>query len=78
MGLYQTDYLFQGTFPFIIPKFVIFIMYYEVVDKITSDILLRCTCLAIALKNRSLKFLFSGRTYQINKRIQKLLMMRKI
>jgi hypothetical protein len=38
MGLYQTDYLFQGTYPFAVSKFVIFIMYYELVEKMTSDI----------------------------------------
>lgn len=38
MGLYQADYLFQGELPFIIAKFSIFIMYYELANTITSDI----------------------------------------
>jgi hypothetical protein len=38
MGLYQDDYIFQGTFPLVIPKFAIFIMYYELASTISEDI----------------------------------------
>jgi hypothetical protein len=38
MGLYQNDYIFQGTFPFVIPKLAIFVMYYELAGTISDDI----------------------------------------
>lgn len=39
MGLYQSDMIFQGlTFPIVVPKFVILIMYYELFDAVESDI----------------------------------------
>lgn len=40
MGLYQQDMIFHGELspPLIIPKFVIFVFYYEVVGSIQADI----------------------------------------
>lgn len=38
MGLYQDDYILRGSFPFVVPKFVIFVMYYELIDTISGDI----------------------------------------
>jgi hypothetical protein len=45
MGMYQQDMIFQGeqVFPFLIPKFVIFVMYYEVKDTIQSDVIFKVT-----------------------------------
>lgn len=45
MGLYQDDMIFHGEarFPFLIPKFVIFILYYELRDAIEADINFKVT-----------------------------------
>jgi hypothetical protein len=45
MGMYQSDMLFPGSmkFPFLLPKFIIQIMYYEVVSTIDSDLIFRVT-----------------------------------
>jgi hypothetical protein len=41
MGLYQNELLFSGSFPYVIPKFTILVMYYELVGELTTDISLR-------------------------------------
>jgi hypothetical protein len=43
MGIYQADMIFaaQQTFPIILPKFGIFVKYYEMQDTMTNDILVR-------------------------------------
>jgi hypothetical protein len=38
MGLYQSEYLFQGAFPYVVPKFAMLVMYYERKGAVTSDI----------------------------------------
>jgi hypothetical protein len=39
MGMYQNDMIFHGTgFPILVPRFVILIMYYEIVDAIKGDV----------------------------------------
>jgi hypothetical protein len=45
MGVYQSDMLFPGSmrFPFLLPKFVIQIMYYEIVSAIEGDLIFRVT-----------------------------------
>jgi hypothetical protein len=45
MGIYQSDMLFPGSmrFPFLLPKFVIQIMYYEIVSAIEGDLIFRVT-----------------------------------
>lgn len=41
VGLYQHDYLFEGSFPHLAPKLCILIMYYEIARAISSDIEIR-------------------------------------
>lgn len=41
IGIYQSDFIVMGTFPFVSPKFVILTMYYEIRDSISSDVLIR-------------------------------------
>jgi hypothetical protein len=44
MGVYQSDFIFQGSFPYVNPKFGILIMYYELFNSITTDIVFRVQC----------------------------------
>jgi len=41
MGMYQSDYIFTGTFPHLMARFVILIMYYELQDALQTDITFR-------------------------------------
>jgi hypothetical protein len=45
MGIYQSDMLFPGSMklPFLLPKFVVQIMYYEIVSVIDGDLTFRVT-----------------------------------
>jgi hypothetical protein len=45
MGIYQSDMLFPGSmkFPFLLPKFIIQVMYYEMVSAIDGDLVFRVT-----------------------------------
>jgi hypothetical protein len=38
MGLYQSDFIFSGSLPYISPKLVILIMYYELADAATQSL----------------------------------------
>jgi hypothetical protein len=43
VGIYQTEMILNGTFPFIVPKFQIIVMYFEVFGSISSDVTFRVT-----------------------------------
>src|ERR1043165_3972844 len=41
VGMYQGDMIIQGTFPVVVPRFVVLISYYELKDALDTDIVFK-------------------------------------